>query len=588
MDVVGLELFKGFGRLWLHPLTYLFFLTALWFGISRVKRERKNFHTRVQDVIHDITFPLLTGLIFGLILSLIFTAVGIEIPYGMMALLLIIWILLLPFKNARLLSMTTVASIAAILSIFLPEGGTGYPLIDGWLAELSLMNLAGFAWLIAALFFAEALLVIVNGWKKTSPKLISSERGKVIGTHEVKRLWFLPILLLIPVGNVSFDGWWPIFSSIDGAGLGFMFVPFVLGAQLAIQSEFPEAAIKKLGKQLLLLSLLLLALAGGAMVWAGLAPVVGIVGLIGREIILAFHASREKHLTSIYVKQKEGLTVLGVLPFSTAEKMGIQVGETILKVNGEKISTQSDLYEALQLNSAFCKLEIKNRDGEIHFVQSTIFEGDHYQIGLLFVPDGGMNLSREGLRYSTVINRDRTVLKKNEVDHDQKENQRTKSSNDSEIERFTSEKSSSTESQKSNELDNIIQQLEAKEGRANESDTGDDIVDKDQAVPLTEENFRKELNAVKEQQRLQKIVEREERRAETGDLPYGQAAGLTAFYDDFRRISGEKESWSDMLEKQESQLEEDADMVKVDAFPVVENKAKEKTKNMINKDDQDS
>src|SRR5699024_7229361 len=120
--------------------------------------------------IHDMTFPLMAGLVFGLIFTVVFSVVGIEISYGMMGLLLVIWILLLPFKNARFLSMTTVASIAAIVAIFLPEGGTGYALLDEWLGQLSVMNGVGFAWLIAALFLAEAMLIVVNGWKKTSPK----------------------------------------------------------------------------------------------------------------------------------------------------------------------------------------------------------------------------------------------------------------------------------------------------------------------------------------------------------------------------------------------------------------------------------
>lgn len=686
MDVVALELFKGFGRFWLHPLTYIFFLTALWFGMRRVKRERKDFHTRVYDVIHEITFPLLSGMIVGLILSVIFSVVGIEIPSGMLALLCIIWILLLPFNNMRFLSMTTVASLAFVITLFLPEGGTGYPLIDEWLASISTMNTVGFAWIIAGLFLAEAILVFVNGWKETSPKLIPSERGKTIGTHELRRLWLLPVLLLIPVGNVSFDGFWPLFSS-GGVSNGFMFVPFIVGTQLSVRSEFPEIGVKRIAKQFLIVSLAVVLFAGFATVWPFLAPIVGIIGVVVREIVFAIHASNEKHSTSIYTKQEEGMTVLGVLPYSTAEKMGIRVGEIILKVNGTEVSSQSELYEALQINPAFCKLDVINRDGQVHFVQSSIFEGDHHQIGLLFVPDGDMNLSAKGLRYSTIINRDRDVIRKSYEMESKKEEKEASTTEAEDVvkeanfppstEAENTEESKSTTNldtvnetekeellqvaiedemdgtedeqtgggmAKSEELENIIQQLEQwdaenltpeseqrqssiqedfqldreekdsngklidhdsikdeedssstvehtmetndeneetdlkdiTEGELDDSFSDESLVDKkeidfeeknkkeveneisdttaqietvevelkDDSVPLIEENFKRELQEIEEMRERDK----RERRAELGDRPYGQAAGLEAFYADFRKVSKDKDLWKELLD----------------------------------------
>ncbi len=80
-----------------------------------------------------------------------------------------------------------------------------------------------------------------------------------------------------------------------------------------------------------------------------------------------------------------------------------------MKANGREVNSQRDFYDALQQNSAFCKLEVLDLQGELRFAQSSIFQGDHYQIGCLFVPDDKMgNLSFRGLRSSVVIHRDRT------------------------------------------------------------------------------------------------------------------------------------------------------------------------------------
>ncbi len=83
--------------------------------------------------------------------------------------------------------------------------------------------------------------------------------------------------------------------------------------------------------------------------------------------------------------QTEGCTVLGVLPNSPAEKMDIKIGETIVKVNGVKVNDETGFYHALQMNSAFCKLDVLNSDGEVRFAQGALYDGNHHQLGVLLV-----------------------------------------------------------------------------------------------------------------------------------------------------------------------------------------------------------
>ena len=42
-------------------------------------------------------------------------------------------------------------------------------------------------------------------------------------------------------------------------------------------------------------------------------------------------------------------------------------------------------YEALQQNRAHCKLEVLDVNGQIRFVQRALYEGDHHELGILFV-----------------------------------------------------------------------------------------------------------------------------------------------------------------------------------------------------------
>ena len=79
--------------------------------------------------------------------------------------------------------------------------------------------------------------------------------------------------------------------------------------------------------------------------------------------------------------------ILGIIPDAPASKMTLQVGELITKVNGVAVQNEKIFYEALQKNRAHCKLEVLDTNGEVRFVQRALYEGDHYELGILFVQD---------------------------------------------------------------------------------------------------------------------------------------------------------------------------------------------------------
>jgi S1-C subfamily serine protease len=79
--------------------------------------------------------------------------------------------------------------------------------------------------------------------------------------------------------------------------------------------------------------------------------------------------------------------ILGVLPDSPAEKMGLKVGELITKVNGTIVYNETLFYEGLVRNRAQCKLEVIDVNGQIRFVGRALYEGEHHELGVLFVSD---------------------------------------------------------------------------------------------------------------------------------------------------------------------------------------------------------
>ena len=99
------------------------------------------------------------------------------------------------------------------------------------------------------LLVAEGIFIIRNGGKGTSPKLMKGRRGLRVGVHEVKRLWMLPLFLIIPGEALSAPfSIWPVFS-FAGETYSIMLVPFAIGFSQQIQGMLPVKAVQRIGEK---------------------------------------------------------------------------------------------------------------------------------------------------------------------------------------------------------------------------------------------------------------------------------------------------------------------------------------------------
>ncbi|MDE7023285.1 MAG: hypothetical protein K2O72_03560, partial [Ligilactobacillus sp.] len=64
-------------------------------------------------------------------------------------------------------------------------------------------------------------------------------------------------------------------------------------------------------------------------------------------------------------------------------KMKLEVGDIILECNGIKVATGDELYEALQKSPAYCRLKVKNFEGELKLAESAIYADSPHEIGLV-------------------------------------------------------------------------------------------------------------------------------------------------------------------------------------------------------------
>lgn len=381
------ELLKGTGRLFLHPVFYyLIFLSGI-LGVSRVKRERKNFHTRTFDAYFELRqlFPI--GLILGLILNIVTLMAGLTLPFAAILLIAFFTILWSLTTNIRLMSPVYTVGAAFFAITLITEYEWTIPLFNDTFQVLEEKVYPSLVIIMALLLISEGILITKNAGKGTSPKLVKSKRGQNVGAHEVKRFWLLPMFLLIPgeALTLPFD-WWPVFN-IGAESYSLILVPFAIGFNQQIQGMLPKQSIQLQGRRVTTLGILILILSVIGYWYPLISIAVAALAIIGRELISLMQRLKDDNLPFYFSKKNNGLMIIGIIPESPADKMGLQVGEIISKINGVKILDEQVFYEALQKNRAHCKLEVLDINGEVRFVQRALYEGDHYELGILFVQD---------------------------------------------------------------------------------------------------------------------------------------------------------------------------------------------------------
>ncbi|MBD7937075.1 PDZ domain-containing protein [Cytobacillus sp. Sa5YUA1] len=383
----AIELLKGLGRLFLNPVFYLVFLAAAYYGIQRVNRERQHFLVRAENAYFELKQLLPLGLILGVSLSLIIVIAGLTVPVELLVFATAATIILMLTPKARWATPAYTVSIGFILTFFALEQNWPLPAFISSQVEGAVYFLPAVAIIIALLVVAEGIMITINGPKGTSPRLMKSRRGQIVGMHEAKRMWLLPLFLLIPGDALSLDAtWWPLFS-IGDQSYALVAVPFAIGFQQQIQSKFPAIAVAAYGKKVIFFGALLLFIASGAFVYPIVSLAIPVLAIVGREWLNYRQRSVDAKAAFYFAKKNEGLMIIGVVPHSPADKMGLKVGETVLKVNGLQVNDEKGFYQALQKNAAHCKLEVIDINNENRFVQRALYKTDHHELGILFIKD---------------------------------------------------------------------------------------------------------------------------------------------------------------------------------------------------------
>ncbi|OCA88232.1 PDZ serine protease [Bacillus sp. FJAT-27225] len=383
----GFEVIKGIGRMFLHPVFYYVFFLAAVLGVSRVKRERKNFHIRARDAYFELRQLVPAGLAVGLVLSVAAIASGLAVPVAALILIAGFTLLFSLTGNMRLIGPAYTIGAAFFALAILGGVSVNFPVVQAAFEAAGDKLYPSVAILLALLVIAEGVLILKRGSFATSPKLKTSKRGQRVGVHEARKLWLVPVFLLIPGSALSLPvDWWPVFT-LGAETYSLFLVPFAVGMHQQVFGMHPVEAIQSQGKKVITLGMFVLVIAAAGY-WYPIAAVgASALAILGREALALFQKLKEDGRPFYFSRRNNGLMILGIIPGSPAEKMGLKVGELVSKVNGMPVHDEQEFYEALQHNRAQCRLEVFDTNNQVRFAQRALYEGDHHELGILFVHD---------------------------------------------------------------------------------------------------------------------------------------------------------------------------------------------------------
>lgn len=379
-------------QLLISPFYYLAVLLIMLQYMRQTRLERKLFHVRLHAWPRTLAKTMLAGLIVGVITSCAGLFLGVSVTgesviwmWGTAALLALIRVRYLCFAY----SVGLLGILQWSLSWFpsLSERGDW---LGGAAASLGRLDIPGLLVLVALMHVAEALLVRWQGARFASPLFLEGKRGKLVGGYALQGYWPVPMLMLVPAaGGADAALPWATLLGDGVLGNGWTMVgfPMMIGFTELTRTLLPEAKARGASQALLLYGLAVAALAIGAAFWPPLTIVAALGALLLHELLLLLSFLKEEARSPLYVHDDRGLCVLAVIPGTPAEAMGILAGEILHKVNGVKVRRIEELYAALHVNSAFCKLEVLNHEGHIKFVQRARYAGEHHQLGVILAPD---------------------------------------------------------------------------------------------------------------------------------------------------------------------------------------------------------
>jgi hypothetical protein len=246
-----------------------------------------------------------------------------------------------------------------------------------WLRAVNLADAASLLAVAGALVFVEGILTATVGWRAASPVAVAGRRGQRVGGYVSHKLWAAPIVAPGPLAAFGH-------AALLGPA-GMVPMPATFGSWSLSLRNLPRQTARRMAWPLMLLgvAVALCAYYARHSVWQ-----IAAVGLLCAGLHALIHAlvqRSERAGAAMVAQPKAGVRILAVLPRSPAQRMGLQAGETLIKVAGMAVNSTYDIHFAVDRSPAYVKVEVQDLAGESRFVGTSLYAADPHLLGVIAV-----------------------------------------------------------------------------------------------------------------------------------------------------------------------------------------------------------
>ncbi|MDN7145800.1 PDZ domain-containing protein [Liquorilactobacillus mali] len=382
--MIKMELMAFLALLILNPIVLCGLIVVFLGYLRRIKHERKHFRTAINNDFFEGRYYIKNALKLGFLGSVITILLGLELTkqwifvYMGITFVGIVLSLYIDLNTVFLLIFTGSSIGIASLQLF----------SDKLIVPMSLKSFLdvkpGTIFAILVIFYLAKLLML-RGYHQDSfqPKIYNGKRGRRLIRYSLKDQTVLPLIVLVPGNYIhSLISFWPVFS-FGGQSFTLFVLPLWVSWTLRLWRNTVESELKnaKANTQ----QELIIAIVGTILGF--LIPITGIFVfvILLLLVILRFiqRYAKMKRKGKWYAETHDGIRVVAIQPETPAAKMNLEIGDVIIMCNGVPVTTESEFYEALQRNSAYCKLKVRTYEGQLKLAESAIFANSPHEIGVI-------------------------------------------------------------------------------------------------------------------------------------------------------------------------------------------------------------
>lgn len=334
------------------------------------------------------------GMLFGILVSLVLMMLGITFNENSGIEYLFLLSILMTFIRPRFVCFSYSGAVLGLIGLIvkLLNGQFGFNIKFFDIDILCLMTFVG------VMHILEGFLVIIDGEKGSIP-VFSNKDNKIVGGYAFSRYWLVPIAIFIAVSSMQNQGatvdlntpaFWPILKTkyilniIATCMLSVL--PFfgVIGFSTVTFTKTKQKKIKSTGAYIIGFGIILSLIAQICRIGVVGEVITVILAPLLHEFMLRIQNVKEDKNKPLFYSEEHSICVLEVIPYSEFYDKGIVPGDRIIKLNGEYVQSEKELYNSFRSGLSVIELEVLKIDGEHKIISIDVSDKDRVKI--LFVP----------------------------------------------------------------------------------------------------------------------------------------------------------------------------------------------------------